>query len=163
MKRFSLSVLEPVLQFRSLGLANDDFLGHRHFQVDGQSSVEPQADVGYGLPRHDELAVGPEKIVRIEQFGQLVERLREHKFLPVSVDSLDQPVGNIEILDGIDRYRQKLVALHRHQKMGLVILFLFQTTDDGRQVRLFSFTCPPSNSSLCMASCKSIRLMGLSR
>lgn len=42
--------LEPVFQFRSLGLADDDFLGHRHFQVNGQPPVEPQADVGYGLP-----------------------------------------------------------------------------------------------------------------
>ena len=28
-----LTKSEPVFQFRSLGLADDDFLGHRHFQV----------------------------------------------------------------------------------------------------------------------------------
>ena len=105
MKRFSLSVLEPVLQFRSLGLANDDFLGHRHFQVDGQPSVEPQADVGYGLPRHDKLAVGTEEIMRIQLLGQFVERLREDKFFSLTIYRLNQPVGDIKILDSLHRHR----------------------------------------------------------
>lgn len=134
-----LTKSEPVFQFRSLGLADDDFLGHRHFQVDGQPSVEPQADVGYGLSRHDKLSVGPEEIVRIQLLGQFVERLGEDKFFSLTVYRLDQPVGNIEILDGLHRYGQKFIPLHRHQKMRLVILFLFQATDDDRQVRLFFF------------------------
>ena len=68
-----LTKSEPVLQFRSLGLADDDFLGHRHFQVNGQPPVEPQADVGHGLSRHDKLAVGTEEIVRIQLLSQFVE------------------------------------------------------------------------------------------
>ena len=36
-----LTKSEPVFQFRSLGLADDDFLGHRHFQVDGQPNFFP--------------------------------------------------------------------------------------------------------------------------
>lgn len=122
-----LTKSEPVLQFRSLGLADDDFLRHRHFQVDGQPSVEPQADVGYGLPRHDKLAVGPKEIMRIQLLGQFVERLREDKFFPLTVYRLDQSVRNIEILDGLHRHRQKFIPLHRHQKMRLVIFFLFSS------------------------------------
>lgn len=114
-----LTKSEPVFQFRSLGLADDDFLGHRHFQVDGQPSVEPQADVGYGLPRHDKLAVGPEEIMRIQLLGQFVERLGEDKFFPLTVYRLNQPVGNIEILDSLHRHRQKFISFDRTRKCVL--------------------------------------------
>lgn len=159
-----LTKSEPVFQFRSLGLADDDFLGHRHLQVNGQPPVEPQADVGHGLSRHDKLSVGTEEIMRIQLLGQFVERLGENKFFPLTVYRLDQPVGDIEILDSLHRHRQKFIPLHRHQKMRLVILFLFKLRMMADKSGCFSsFTCPPSNSSLCMASCKSVRLMGLSR
>ena len=70
---------EPRLEFGDAGLGNDDALRSFEHETQRKTAAEPHGDLLHGLPRDDELAVGPEEFglgkQSLQRFEGLVQRV----------------------------------------------------------------------------------------
>ena len=106
---------KPTLEFGNPGLGDDDPFGCFDAQTQRQPAAEPDRDLGDGLPRDDELAVGTEEIARRQQRLQRFERLVERILLTVERTGRHPLVARVTIGDPLALQRNELVA-HAHQE-----------------------------------------------
>ena len=83
------------------------------------------------------MGVGREEMMGIELVGELVEGVGEKKLFGVSMEWVEEWVGDIEIVDKVEGEREKFMGVEGEEKMGVVIVLVFEGRDDGGEVRVF--------------------------
>ena len=79
---------KPTLEFGNPGLGDDDPFGCFDAQTQRQPAAEPDRDLGDGLPRDDELAVGTEESLAGNNVYNVSSGLSSGYFSPSSVQAV---------------------------------------------------------------------------
>ena len=106
---------QPRLEFGNAGFGNDDPLGRFDSEVQRETAPEPHGDLLHGLPRDDELAVGPEEFGLGKQSLQRFEGLVQRVGRAVETVGRDLLVRRVAVGDPAAVQRDDFVA-HVHQE-----------------------------------------------